>query len=179
MVRPDQDVMDTGRDEGLHHRQRTLGGTRVIGVLAALGVEDHLLPELVVLVDVDECLVNRIVRKHVGLHPQYAGPRTRHAKPKHHGMTVGQRFQIQPLEHRRRVRAYSQTRLDQSHHTIPNSRRLRWIEKPVRGLDTKVMCNVYDVQHESGVDDVLADDEVEKAEWSRMRQRSSRYDEEC
>lgn len=94
-------------------------------------------------------------------------------------MTVGQRFQIQPLEHRRRVRTYSQTRLDQSHHTILNSRRLGWIEKPVSGLDTQVMGNVYDVQYESGVDDVLADDEVEKAEWSRMRQRSSWSDEEC
>jgi hypothetical protein len=123
--------------------------------------------------------MDRIVRKHVGLYPQYARPRTRHPEPKHHGMTVGQRFQIQPLEHRRRVRAYSQTRLDKSHHTILNSRSLDWIEKPVRGLYTQVMCNVYDVQDESGVDDVLADDEVEKAEWSRMRQRSSWSDEEC
>jgi hypothetical protein len=40
------------------------------------------------------------------------------------------------------------------------------------------MRDVYDVQHESSVDNVLANDDVEKAEWSRMGQRSSRSDEE-
>jgi hypothetical protein len=93
-------------------------------------------------------------------------------------MTIGQRLQLQPLKRGRRVSPYLQPRLDESYHTISESRRLRWIEQSIRGLDAKVMGHVDDVQDDGGVNDVLTDDEVEKAEWSRVGRRSSRYDEE-
>ena len=35
VIRPDQDVMDSRRDERLHHRHRTLRRAEVIGVLVA------------------------------------------------------------------------------------------------------------------------------------------------
>jgi hypothetical protein len=68
--------------------------------------------------------------------------------------------------------------LDESHHAISNSRRLRWIEEAIRGLDTQVMRHVDHVQDERDVDDVLTDDDVEKAEWRRMGQRPSGCHEE-
>ena len=94
-------------------------------------------------------------------------------------MTIGRRLQLPPLKRRRRVGPYLQPRLDESYHTISKSRRLRWIEQAIRGLDAKVMGHVDDVKNERGVDELLTDDEVEKAEWSRVGHRSSRHDEEC
>ena len=93
-------------------------------------------------------------------------------------MTIGRRLQLQPLKRRRRVGPYLQPRLDESYHPISKPRRLHRIEQAIRRLDANVMGHVDDVKNERAVNDVLTDDEIEKAEWSRVGERSSRHDEE-
>ena len=70
VIRPDQDVMRPRRNERLHHRNRALRRPEVVGVRLGAGVEDHLLPQIGVLVDVDEGLVDRVVRKEVRIDGQ-------------------------------------------------------------------------------------------------------------
>ena len=46
VIGPDQDVVNAGGDERLHHLDRALRRAEVVGVLVRLGVEDDLLAQL-------------------------------------------------------------------------------------------------------------------------------------
>ena len=93
MIGADQDVMDAGRNEFLHHRQHALASAREIFELPMMGVENRLRGELFAFVKVDEGLVMRIVRKERGIQRDRAGPRVdRIARLDLNGLALGEHF---------------------------------------------------------------------------------------
>ena len=89
VIGPDQDVLDAGDDERLHDRPSALRAARVIRRVLVRCVEDRLQLQRRVLVDVDEGLVNRIVRKHVGVNADVTRPERADGEREPEALAIG------------------------------------------------------------------------------------------
>ena len=96
MIRTDQNVMDTRRDECLHHGDRALRRSQVVRVFLASCVEDELIWPRVGLVYVDERLMLRIVGEQVGVDRQRAWRLAGNREPHSQCLIVRQHLDTEP-----------------------------------------------------------------------------------
>ena len=88
MIGTDQDVMNTRGYELADYRQHALAGSRKILGLRMVDVENHLRSEGIALIDIYECLMLRIIGKHLCGNRHHTGRccRARITEMKSHGL---------------------------------------------------------------------------------------------
>ena len=163
VIGPDQNVMRPGGNERLHHLDGALRRAAVVDAGVRIGVEDDLLAQLALVVDVDERLVERVVRKQVRIDAEGAEVRVRDAIAEPQRLLLFHELDALPLDRQTPIASKIQSWRQDLADALLLLGDERRVHQPFR-RDAQLVGHVDDVHDEGALDAPVLEHDVEVAE---------------
>ena len=129
---------------------------------------------IVVLVNVDERLVDRVVREEVRIDGQCTGMLIGNAVHQPQCELLFHRQKHSPRDRERPIRAERNTRREHVEDPLPFARQELRIEHALRRRDVELVGDVDHMDGEGAFDIAAAESDIEIAEWRRMSRGAAR-----